>query len=316
MEKKVVGTILALAMCASTAFAAPANEVNVTVPQGARVNVQVQQDENVAGKMHWGKAEESDIIASGTGMCTKYTGTKARLLARRAAIVDAYRYLAERVQGVQVDADSTVADLETQSDVVKTRVSALIKGAKIVKEEQMSDGTYVVTMAMPMFGASSLASAVMPEVMKNTPTAEPPEKVTAKNTAMPKEEFKQVVREVKANGYTGIVIDAGGRGLECTMAPQILDTNGRVVYGKENIDADYAVAHGLVEYSRDLQGAAGGASRAGSNPLVIKATAVRGGSNSVNPVNVVVSPEDADKILLAATNNANLMKNGAVVFVR
>lgn len=315
MEKKVVGTLLALAMCASTVFAAPANEVNVTVPQGSKVNVSVQ-NANVAGSVHWGKAEDTDIIVSGTGMCTKYTGTKARLLARRAAIVDAYRYLAEQVQGVQVDGDSTVADLETQSDVVRTKVSALVKGAKIIKEEQMSDGAYVVTMAMPMFGASSLASAVMPEVMKDTPVAEPPEKVTAKNTVMPKEEFKQVVKEVKANGYTGVVIDAVGRGLECTMAPQILDTNGRVVYGKANIDVDFAVSHGLVEYSKDLQGATGGTSRAGSNPLVIKATAVKGGSNSVNPVNVVVSPEDADKILLAASNNANLMRNGSVVFVR
>lgn len=109
---------------------------------------------------------------------------------------------------------------------------------------------------------------------------------------------------------------AVGKGLECTMAPQILDTNGRAVYGKENIDIDFAVSNGLVEYSKDLSMATSGSSRAGNNPLVIKATGVRGGTNSVNPVNVVVSPEDADKILLAAQNNPNMFRDGAVVFVR
>lgn len=65
-----------------------------------------------------------------------------------------------------------------------------------------------------------------------------------------------------------------------------------------NIDKDFAISKGMVEYYNDLHTATVN-SRAGSNPLVVKAVSVRGGANSVNPVNVVVSVEDGDKILYA-----------------
>lgn len=318
MEKKVVGTLLALAMCASTAFAAPANEVNVTVDPGTKVNVSVKQKGvGPSDVANWEKGEATDIVEMGTGARNpKFTGAQARLMARRAAIVDCYRNLVARVQGVQVDAETTMENLMVTSDVVKNKMAGAIKGAKIIEEGELDDGAYYVKMALPMYGANSVAAAALPEVMKDTPKAEPAAKVTTKTTAMPKEEFKATVKEVISSGYTGIVIDASGKGLECTMAPQIIDTNGRVVYGKENIDLDFAVTHGLADYKTNLNDATNGSSRAGKNPLVIKATAVKGGSNSVNPVNAVVSPEDADKILLAVANNADVFKNGAIVFVK
>ena len=49
--------------------------------------------------------------------------------------------------------------------------------------------------------------------------------------------------------------------------------------------------------------------------LVVKATSVKGGGNSINPVNVVVSVEDGDKILLA-NEKAPLLNECAVVFVK
>ena len=47
----------------------------------------------------------------------------------------------------------------------------------------------------------------------------------------------------------------------------------------------------------------------------MKATSVKGGGNSINPVNVVVSVEDGDKILLA-NEKAPLLNECAVVFVK
>ena len=83
----------------------------------------------------------------------------------------------------------------------------------------------------------------------------------------------------------------------------------------KNINKDYAISKGMVEYSTDVQAAAGGSTRAGANPLVVKATSVKGGGNSINPVNVVVSVEDGDKILLA-NEKAPLLNECAVVFVK
>ena len=70
----------------------------------------------------------------------------------------------------------------------------------------------------------------------------------------------------------------------------------------------------MVEYSASLEKATQG-SRAGNNPLVINAVGVRGGKNSVNKVNVVVSVEDGDRILLAS-EISGILQNCAVVFVR
>lgn len=319
--KKSALMVAMMVMVLSVGDAFAANEVNVNIDSGATVNVNVQQRAKPVGEVvNWEKAETAVIVEVGTGVVNpEFRGAQAKLMARRAAMVDCYRNLLQRVRELQVDANNDVKNLMAQSDIVSTKINGAIKGARIIDEGEQGSGEdyyYWVKMSLPVFGSNSVAAAALPEVMKNTPTAQPPAMVTKKNTAMTKAEFKEVKQEVKTAGYTGIVIDAAGTGLETTMAPQIIDTNGRVVYGMENIDVDFAVSHGLVEYSKDLNAAAGGSTRAGTNPLVIKATGVRGGTNSVNPVNATVSPEDADKILLAAQNNPDLFKNGAVVFVR
>lgn len=307
MNKKMVAAmVLGLTLSfgvsyQAPAIAAPVNDTNVSV------QVKLEQGAYV----DWSKGEESEIVATGLGYNPENMVGRGMGLARRAAIVDAYRLLAETIKGVQVDADTTIESLIVQSDVVHTNVSALIKGAKIVAEGKGDDGGYYVMMSLPMFGEKqSLASAVLPEATKSI-ISEPAPKVDEKSTPLTKEE----VKEVRSVTYTGVVVDASGLGLEATFSPVIFDTNGRAIYGMKNINKDYAISKGMVEYSNDVQVAAGGSTRAGANPLVVKATAVKGGGNSINPVNVVVSVEDGDKILLA-NEKAPLLNECAVVFVK
>ena len=88
------------------------------------------------------------------------SGTQAEALARRAAISDAYRQLAEQVNGVNVDASTTVENLMLANMTVRTHVSALIKGAEIREEKAQRDGSYTVTLELPVYGSGSLASTV------------------------------------------------------------------------------------------------------------------------------------------------------------
>lgn len=314
MKKFFVASVLA----ASMGLSAVAGAANVaTVPDaGVTVTkkvVQVQQAASVAQKslnsvVNWDKGADADIVVVGLGK----KGNGNTLMARRAAIVDGYRNLAETIGGVQIDSDTTVRDMETESDVIRTNVSAVVKGARILEEGELANGDYYVKMSLPLFGEkSSVAAAVLPEALKKVDYVAP-EKITKKNTALDKAEFK----EAKSLKYTGVVIDCRGLGLDCTFAPQILDNNGRGIYGCENIDKDFAVSKGMVEYSKDMDFVMSGKSRAGANPLVIKANMVKGGTNSVNPVNAVVAQEDGDKVLLAMQNNKELLQNCAVVFVR
>jgi hypothetical protein len=59
-------------------------------------------------------------------------GPRERLKATRAAEVDADRLLAERIYGVQVDADTTVADLAMSDEKIASAVQASLVGSLIV----------------------------------------------------------------------------------------------------------------------------------------------------------------------------------------
>ena len=249
--------------------------------------------------------EQGTITAEGFGTPPMGTyGSKASIMARRAAIVDAQRNLAEQVNGVQVDAETTVENFVVSSDLVKTKVSALIKGAMVIEEQMMPDGAYRVVMSMPMYGSQGLASAIMPAIRDNTPPTPPPPVISA-----------TITTQIQMGGtYTGVIIDAGGMGLKPSFSPVIYDTNGRAIYGVSNINYDQAISQGMVGYSSSVSSAQT-LPRVGATPLVIKAVQVRGGNNSTNPVNVVVSVDDGDRIL-AANQQSQMLMNGSVVFVR
>ena len=249
--------------------------------------------------------EQGTITAEGFGTPPMGAyGSKASIMARRAAIVDAQRNLAEQVSGVQVDAETTVENFVISSDLVKTKVSALIKGAVVVEEQMMPDGAYRVVMSMPMYGTQGLASAIMPAIRDNTPPTPPPPVISA-----------TITTQIQMGGtYTGVIIDAGGMGLKPSFSPVIYDTNGRAIYGVSNINYDQAISQGMVGYSSSVSSAQT-LPRVGATPLVIKAVQVRGGNNSTNPVNVVVSVDDGDRIL-AANQQSQMLMNGSVVFVR
>lgn len=264
------------------------------------VNVKVSQP-----AVDWTKGSNSTITAIGVGL----PGSKGMALARRGAVMDAQRNLLEIIKGVSVNSESTMEDLYVTSDVVKTRVDGVLKGAQIVDEGQNPDGSYYVKMRVPLFGSTgSLAAAAFSAIRTETEKPVPPPAVT--EPAISKEE----VRAVQVAAYTGVVVDASSLGLEPTFSPVIYDTNGRAVYGIENIETSVAINSGMVGYADAVEDAASG-SRAGNNPLVVKAVEARGGQNSSNPVNVVVSVEDADRILTANATN-NFLMNGAVMFVK
>lgn len=318
--------------------------------------VQVDVQQTVRSVVNWEKGQSADIEAVGIGLPpTNMIGTRGAMLARRAAVVDAYRQLAEAVNGVRVDADTTMRDLVIESDVVRTQTQALIKGARIIEEHANADGSYSVKLMLPLYGGSSVAAVAVPQMRVNefpapqaaaqisaenkvstsalgeaaataskaetlpteqaTPKAETPKADVAVIPA-PKVETKESKQAapVITDTYTGVIIDAAGLGLEGTFSPLIYDTNGRTIYGMRNIDKEYAISHGMVEYSSNLQNSISN-SRAGSKPLVVKAVSVKGGNNSVNRVNVVVSADDAEKIL-AANAKAAILDNRAVVFVK
>ena len=241
-------------------------------------------------------------------------GAQARILARRAAIADAQRNLLEAVKEVQVDAETTVEQMMLTSDIVKTKVSAVIKGAVIVDEKAL-DGGYEVTMKMPLFGDNGLSTAVIepPAAVEPFPTPAPEvipsmpadsQTGGAASTAVLHGGKNSPMAAI--GGYTGLIIDCRGVGtLNPVMSPVIKNVKGVKLYGHENLNYDLVVRDGMVNYATDRSMAG----RAGSNPLIIKAKSLA--DHNANPV---VSEEDGSRILIENGATGFLNKT-AVVFL-
>ena len=315
------------------------------------------------------------------------SGTQAEALARRAAISDAYRQLAEQVNGVNVDASTTVENLMLANMTVRTHVSALIKGVEIREEKAQRDGSYTVTLELPVYGSGSLASTVFapnkipepwtppaavyvpyqpqnydttgygtydraqmqnsaanrvttptplrpstPAAVENPlrPTHPTPQTSTMPDTPAPTVQIPitpaptpaptpavqtpitpttppaEIVPTGRAvGGYTGVIIDCTGLGLRTAMSPVIKAENGRPIYGYKNLDSDKVVQNGMASYARSDADA----TRAGTNPLRLRAVSIDGGANPV------LSANDANRLLLE-NNASGFLDATNVVFLR
>ena len=258
--------------------------------------------------------ELNRVEADGFGLPPDYaiSEAQARLMARRAAISDAQRNLAEQIAGVQIDSETTVQNLQISSDIIKTHVSALLKGAKVISESY-EDGACHVVMALPLYGVSnSLASAVLPHTThrESFPTTILPEPDEPQYTPTQPETTTipttSTITNRQSGTYTGIIVDCTGLGLRPAMSPVIKTTAGEKIYGYKNLDSKKVIKNGMAGYASSFSG---NVSRAGSNPLIVRAVGV---DHYFNPV---VNVADA-KIILEENGYTHFLDNCAVVFIK
>ena len=307
---------------------------------------------------------EAKITVQGMGVAPPraVNPAQARMLARRAAVVDGYRQLAEAVQGVNVDAETTVENMMVTSDVIRTRVSAMIKGARIVAEGDVPGGGYQVTMEVGMFGVSnSVAQAVLPKpaavepfpqpvasvapaapvvsvnvsvnasveasptapAQPSAPALPPTPSVSVQSVPAPQVPAAPAVPTPAApsvqlpqpsasasgaaiGGFTGLVVDCRGLGLKPVMSPVIKNAEGTPIYGYKNLDYDKVVSEGMAAYTSNPEKL----TRAGSNPLVVKAVSLE--NHNGNPV---ISVADANRVLME-NGKSGFLENLKVVFLR
>ena len=76
------------------------------------------------------------------------TPAQQRLMAIRAAKLDAYRSLAEQVYGLRLDATAPVADMVVQNDTFRSKVEGVIYGATLVSITPSGDDTYETTLTL------------------------------------------------------------------------------------------------------------------------------------------------------------------------
>lgn len=128
------------------------NELNKTVGELSRQKASAPAAEPAHAEQH--EAEEivpTKVSATGYGAEDKFkdrTPGQRRLLAIRAAKMDAFRSLAEAVRGFNISGHTSVNAAITENDKYKSYVDAFIRGAQVTDITPLKQGTYEVTVEL------------------------------------------------------------------------------------------------------------------------------------------------------------------------
>jgi hypothetical protein len=293
------------AVACATAGAAAQTTVQVDVA----VQSVVQDFAATHGTVDW---TQGVIEAVGTGVPPTRAGlsdAQRRLLARRAAIVDAQRNLAETINSIHLTSATTVRDLAVEEDVVRTTLDTFIKSGQIVSEKALPDGSYEVVMRLGAYGPSSVAQASLAATVakerasRQAVPAPEPEVVTIPEAPVPvpapEPELPAPAEPEEApasvGSFTGLIVDCRGLSVAPAMSPKIVDSTGTEVWGTLQVDPEVAIERGIVGYYRSLENARK-SPRAGANPLIIKAIG-KAGRGAKFQSDAVVASEDGARIL-------------------
>lgn len=296
-----------------------------------------------SGIINW---TQGTVMAKGSGAppADIKVPAQARLMAERAAKADALRNLLETVKGVRVDAQTTVESFTTKSDVVMTRVSGIVIGARVVNTRYLSDGGVEVTVAINLTGEllaimlqelPPITMPVMPPpsipaekpipappTPPKEPPVPPPKAIPPQETKVPPpvEDKKPTVTadapakedeklELKKLDYTGLIIDGRKLNLRPALIPKVLNERGELVYSQANLEQKELVRMGLVGYAKDVDAAVKN-QRVTADPIIVQGLRATGEKMT----DVVISNRDAQLVLTTAPYTGYL-KNGRVMIV-
>jgi len=247
----------------------------------------VIQQVGVQGSVNW---TQKIITAKGIGMPGGRGGRAGQILVAKN---DALRQMLATINGMYLDAETTVRDFTLESDVIRTKVEGVARNFwQVGDPDYKSDGSIEVTMAMALDSVIQvLIPAKFPDMGTGKPIVQP----------QPAPSPNQV--------YTGLIIDARGLEVRPAMAPKVIDENKEEVYGSRYVSREWAIQQGMVGYGRNMDQVRSN-ERVTANPLIIKALRAEGD----NHTDIVISTADATT-LHSMEENLNFLKKCRVMFV-
>ena len=241
------------------------------------------------GSINWSRGV---IQAKGIGIPSKKMSenSNARTVALTDAKLSAFHMILEIIKELRINGTTVVGDYAIQDPAIMSKIENMVKNAKVVKKEYLTDGTVKIEMEVNLRGG--FAQLVLPKDIKPLDSIT---FVTMNKTSSP------VV--------TGLVVDAKGLGVRPVMVPIILDENNQEVYGSAFVSREYAVQQGMSGYARNLKQILNN-QRVADHPLVVKGLKALGPGRS----EIVISNADASK-LRSTSESLYFMKKCRVIIV-
>ncbi len=245
---------------------------------------------------------------------------QARLMAERAAKIQAMANFLEVIKGVRIDSETTISDLGIENKIV-SRVEGYVKNFAVAKTGYLSDASVYVDIVFDLYGGNGLSAAIFSKEEEEGESAvisflkEEIEKLKmlilglekrVENLELRPQGKASLSEKKETTLYTGLIIDATGIELKPAMSPKIIVEDGKEIYARESASQEHSVKQGLVGYAKSIDDAKN-LKRVGEVPLIVRAIDAKG-SYKTNPV---ISKQDAKKI----SHSKDIFNNCAVAFV-
>jgi hypothetical protein len=135
---------LLLWVYAPTAGAAPRGAKPVDAVVERSVDCQSDAGDGVEHSSGQKRIEPVHVGATGYGAPPPkyYPEYQRRLMSMRASKIDAYRALAETINGLHIWGGTTIGDMVVQKDRYRVFMDAYVRGARVLSVNANDDGTY------------------------------------------------------------------------------------------------------------------------------------------------------------------------------
>jgi len=275
---------LAAAIVALCACVAWCQFLGITEPGRSGV---VERSDN--SEIDWGA---ESYFATGEGVMPSQieepNRAKAFLKAKGYAKMKAIANLLMAIEGTTISYKAIGRDYIAKDETLQQTIDGYVKNVEVVGEKQVVEGgdaMVLVTVKAPMYGPSGVGAAILRSKLQR--------EMGSTDSSVRVEARRESVSEAGTKGpYTALLVDCAGLGLDRAMSPKIRKTNGAEIWGTTGADHEFIIERGIVAYARSLSEARQN-SRAGSNPMVVRAVG-RGGGRFM--CDAVVSDQDADRI--------------------
>lgn len=188
------------------------------------------------GYINW---STGTVTATGIGIPPRNapSAVQASEMARTAAWSVALANLLEVVNGIRVDAQTTVRNYVTTNAEVQTHVEGMIKQAIVIEERELPTGEVKTTVQMQAAGelTEQLASP------RPTPASTQLNRLeaTQDGTKKPQKKISPPTQTLKpATTFTGLLVDARSIGAQQCLAPRIVADDNEI-YGPAIVDKQF-----------------------------------------------------------------------------
>ena len=295
----------------------------------------------IIGQFLLGFAVQADSLsllsAEGFGFADakRFPESQARLMAVRAAKIDAQRNLLETINGVRVTAGTTVKDMALESDIIGTRVKGMLQGSfEVSSDVKLESDNWVASVTMAVCLAkddgdcrerTTLASITQPN-LKGAPaadrfsqadvaavatTASPsaaPEETPAVSVEASVSEQPAEAAAVAASGnaqHSGLIVDASSLNFSPMLDVRLKTGQGKELYGPGHV----AMGTDWLHWAASLESAQAMSDIVGDNTLVVTPSGLGEASE------LVIEDQDAIAIFTSNTMSGDYLSDGKVIIV-